>query len=87
MRTENAIPQRRTTKTPPMLSTFKELALDVFVLSRGAHVSWFFPPPLLLLFPDHHLSYSIAISPFSCSSNIANEILSRHGEPFGVAMP
>lgn len=55
-----------------MLSTPRALALLSFPFSVFMQVS----PGLF-----HHLSYSIWISPFSCSSRIASDILSRHGEP------
>ena len=55
-----------------MLSTPKAFALLSLPFSLRVQVSpGFF----------HHLSYSICISPRSCSSSIASEILSRHGEP------
>lgn len=55
-----------------MLSTPRAFALLSFPFSVLMQVS----PGLF-----HHLSYSIWISPFSCSSRIARDILSRHGEP------
>ena len=58
--------------TSPMLSTPKALALLSFPFSFLEQVS-------SGLF--HHLLYNIWISPFSCKSNIAKEILSLHGEP------
>lgn len=58
----------------PILSTPNEFALLSFPFSVLMQVS----PGLF-----HHLSYSIWISPFSCSSRIAREILSRQGEPVG----
>lgn len=71
-----ASPQSRTTNTPPMLSTSKAFALlSLLFLSFLSQDSW---SPLLCF---HHLSYIICISPFSCSSRIARDILSRHGDP------
>jgi len=56
----------------PMLSTPRALALFSFPFSVLIQVS----PGLF-----HHLSYRIWISPFSCNSRIARDILSRQGEP------
>lgn len=68
-----ANPHKRTTNTPPMLPTPNELALPSLFLSSLAQDT----PELF-----HHLLYNIWITPFSCKSKMARDILSLHGEPW-----
>jgi hypothetical protein len=56
----------------PMFSTPRALAFDSLLLSSRLHTS-----PVFF----HHLSYRIWIMPFFCSSRMAREILSLHGDP------
>lgn len=63
---------QRRTPNPPIFSTPSALALESLFFSSLLQTS-----PVFF----HHLLYNIWMIPFSCSSSIAKEILSLHGEP------
>ena len=66
------IDHKRKIESSPIFSTPNAFALLSLLFSSLLHTS-----PVFF----HHLSYRICITPFSCSSKIARDILSLQGEP------